>query len=108
MLEPSFPERPEVMINSEHIRYTRADGASSDAHLVSVASSEEFAGVVFIGRETLGRVDLLDAAKQLGVAIIATEAHNPVDALDYLRRNEREMRKRVRPGAALLIQSDSI
>ena len=110
ILEPSFPTRESTFLQTPFVSTQRwREPLATDADLVAAAAKTASSAVVFLGRQALGRPDVLRSAKEHKVTIIATETYNPIDALDYLRDNLGRIGKKVRDRAeALLVQSNRL
>jgi hypothetical protein len=84
------------------------DATASDAEVISIAAASGAAAVVFLGRQALGRPDVIKAGQQGQIAILATETNHPLNAVTYLVRNKGRLRRILpRPGL-FIVQSDDV
>ena len=106
LLEPSFPATQAVTIRTPFLdteRWTQSN--ATDQQLVDAAAATGSAAVVFLGRHALGRREVLLQAQRIQVSVVATEAANPLDAIDYLHDNLGTIRRELSSKAeALLVQ----
>jgi hypothetical protein len=107
--EPSFPTPQLSFLAQPYVTAVRADAKSlTDVALVRKAASLNCNGIVFLGRQALGRRDVIRAVRDEHVCLIATETYNPIDAIDYLRDNMGSIIRLMTVSEALLIQSESV
>lgn len=69
-----------------------AGDAVPDAEVVSAAAGQGCRGVILLGRDSLASSDLRAAAREFGVALIATSTSDPIQAKRCLIKNLRALR----------------
>lgn len=68
--------------------FVRWDGGDvSDAELVRESGDRGFRGVVLWGRDSLQQADLPETAHEVGVALVAVEANDPIVAKQRILKN---------------------
>ena len=78
-------------------------GAVSDAELVRAAAEQGCRGVILLGRDSLAPHGLRAVARELGVALIATSTHDPIQAKHYLLKNLSALRRSLADHDSLLV-----
>lgn len=84
-----------------------ASGAS-DFDLLRRAAEEDYTAVAFLGRETLGRVRLLEDALDLGIGLVVTNSDEPVQASDHFEDQIRKVAEVVGPARVVLILAHGV
>jgi len=112
LLDASFPE-PMSAYSQPGIELERWQGqALSDVELLRVASSEGYDAVVFLGRQTLARTELVSEATRssgsAGSAMVVTHTIDPARAMTHVSSHLRTIRREARSGLILLILSDGV
>ena len=80
------------------------DGADvPDADLVKAAAERGCRGVVLLGRDSLEQSDLRGIGREVGVALVATATHNPVEAKRNVLKNLDALRKELANHECLLV-----
>ena len=82
-------------------RWSGADVADTD--LVRTAAERGCRGVILLGRESLEQPDLRNAAREVGVALIATVTDNPIEAKRRILNNISALRQNLPDHDCLLI-----
>jgi len=85
----------------EFVRWS--DGDISDNELLRVAVEQSARGVVLFDRNSLSQEGLIELADELGVALIAVEANDPIKAKDRLIKNFNEVRRELAVGQFVLV-----
>lgn len=83
-------------------------GDATDAELVRESAIEGYRGVILWGRESLQQSDLQETAEAVGVALIAVEARDPVEAKQRILKNLAAVRKRLQEHDCLLVLSSEV
>lgn len=74
----------------DFVRWT--DSAEQDSELVRYAATKSFRGVIFFDRNSLAQPGLRQLAEELGVALIAVDAPDPIYARERLLHNAERLR----------------
>ena len=70
------------------VEFVRWDGGDvSDVELVRESGDRGFRAVVLWGRDSLRQADLLETAHEVGVALVAVEANDPIVAKQRILKN---------------------
>lgn len=93
---------PEVVL----IRWSL--GASDDAELVREALRQNCRAVVLFERDSLQQPGLRRAAADAGIALVAVEANDPVEAKQRLIRNMRSLREKLSDHDSLLVLASEV
>lgn len=88
------------------VRWAGADAADED--LVRSAAHDGYRGVVVLDRRSLQQPGLRELALELGVALVAIEAEDPVEAKDRLFRNIGGLRRELQSSGIVLVLSDEV
>lgn len=80
----------------------------SDAELICLSGEEGYRGVILWGRESLQQADLRDRAQEAGVALIAVEAGDPIDAKQRILKNLSTLRQSLRDHDCLLVLANEV
>lgn len=110
LLEPSFPAQQSAILQTPFVSTQRwSDPNATDEDLVAAAVTTGSTAVVFLGRQALGRPEVMRRARAEHVSVIATETSNPLDAIDYLHDNLGRLHRELAEGTrALLVQRDRL
>lgn len=108
LLDESFPQHTIALSKGEvHVR--RADtSALADEELIQSAADQGCHGVVFLGEEFASREELLRAAEDLHVTLIAVAQEDPESGNEYLQRNLAALTKIIGTSAAVIIWSNRV
>lgn len=91
------------------VEFQRWDGSDvSDAELVRASEERGCRGVILWGRDSFQQADLRDTAHQTGVALIAVEADNPIDAKQRILKNLPALRRKLAEHDCLLVLSNEV
>ena len=86
------------------VELVRWDGADvPDAALIAAAVERGCRGVVLLGRDSLEQSDLRKVGREVGVALVATATHNPVEAKRHLLENLAALRQELSNQECLLV-----
>lgn len=89
--------------------FQRWDGSDvSDAELVRASGERGCRGVILWGRDSLQQADLRDTAQEAGVALVAVEAGNPIEAKQRILRNLSELRRKLAEHDCLLVLANEV
>jgi hypothetical protein len=93
LVDSHFPATTavEAPTGLELIRWT--GGTAKDEDLVRKAADLRVRGLVLLDRRALQQPGLRELAEQLGVALVAVEAGDPIEAKERLLRNVDHLRK---------------
>jgi len=91
------------------VAFDRWDGPDvSDADLVRASGERGCRGVILWGRNSLQQVDLRDTAQQAGVALVAVEADNPIEAKRRILKNLSALRRKLQDHDCLLVLANEV
>ncbi len=91
------------------VTFDRWDGSAvSDAELVRASAERGCRGVILWGRDSLQQADLRDTAQEAGVALVAVEADNPVEAKQRILRNLPALRRKLADHDCLLVLAGEV
>ena len=86
------------------LRFVRWDQKEQpDMALVRMAAARNYRGVVFFERDSLQQPDLQEKARQAGVALIAVDAEDPIQAKERLINNSSRLRRALADHDCLLV-----
>lgn len=83
-------------------------GGISDAELIGVAAEDGFAGLVLLDRDSLSQADLRSTAQEMGIALIAVAAEDPLEAKQRLLRNLAALRRALLEHDCLLVLANAV
>ncbi|MCY3963115.1 MAG: hypothetical protein OXN79_09440 [bacterium] len=87
----------------------RWDGeAVSDAELVRASGERGCRGVILWGRDSLQQADLQETAQEAGVALVAVEADNPIDAKNRILKNLSALHRTLEDNDRLLVLANEV
>lgn len=78
-------------------------GDKPDSALIRAAANRGYQGVVFYGRDSLEQQELRKIARTVGVALLAVEAADPIDARWRVLHNYSRIRRMLTEHDCLLI-----
>lgn len=91
------------------VEFVRWDGADvSDAELVQVSGQRGYRGLLLWGRESLQQADLRVTAREAGVALVAVEADDPIDAKQRILKNLSAIRRELQDHDCLLVLATEV
>ena len=91
------------------VELVRWEGADvPDADLVREAAERGCRGVVLLGRDSLEQSDLRSVGREVGVALVATATHNPVEAKRHLLENLKALRRELPNNECLLVYAAEV
>ena len=91
------------------VEFQRWDGSDvSDADLVRASEERGCRGVILWGRDSLQQADLRDTAQQAGVALVAVEADNPIEAKQRVLKNLSSLRRKLAEHDCLLVLANEV
>ena len=91
------------------VELVRWDGADvSDAGLVRAAAERGCRGVVLLGRDSLEQSDLRDIGREVGVALVASATHSPIDAKRNILKNLDALRRELTNHECLLVFASEV
>ena len=102
---------PQNLVNevSGGIHLERWDeGEASDIDLVRAAVARGCRGVLLYGRHALDQPGLRREAKQSGIALVAVEAADPIEAKQRILRNEEALRRKLADYDCLLVLAGEV
>jgi len=89
--------------------FDRWDGPdASDAELVRESGERGCRGVILWGRDSLQQADLRGTARDAGVALVAVEADDPVEAKQRILKNLSGLRRKLADHDCLLVLSNEV
>ena len=74
-----------------------------DAALIRTAASRGYRGVLFYGRDSLEQRELREIARKAGVALVAVDADDPIDARGRVLHNFSRIRRMLADHDCLLV-----
>ena len=91
------------------VEFDRWEGDEvSDAGLVRVSGERGYRGVILWGRESLQQADLRATARESGVALVAVEADDPIDAKQRILKNLPALRRELQDHDCLLVLANEV
>ena len=91
------------------IGFHRWDGAEAvDTDLVRAAASRGYRGVVFLDRSSLDQPGLRTVAEQVGVALVAVDAGDPIEAKQRVLRNAPALRRALAEHDCILVLASEV
>ncbi len=88
-------------------RWKKSDG-QNDSDLLYYAAKEGFRGVVFLDRISLEQPGMRQLAKELGIALIAIDASDPIQARERLIRHSARLRRKLGESQFVLILGSEV
>lgn len=106
LVDALFPDsvESEAPPGTEFVRWS--GGGARDEDLVRSAAHDGYRGVVLFDRKSLQQPGLRELSAELGVALIAVEADDPVDAKDRLFHNLDRLRRALQSSGVVLLLSE--
>ncbi|MXW42981.1 MAG: hypothetical protein F4X48_02175 [Acidimicrobiia bacterium] len=103
-----FPQTlsSEAPAEVEFVRWDRSD--VSDAELVRASGERGCRGVIFWGQDSLQQVDLREIAQEIGVALVAVEADDPIDAKQRILKNLSRLRRKLDEYDCLIVLANEV
>ncbi|MCY3947962.1 MAG: hypothetical protein OXF61_02035 [Acidimicrobiaceae bacterium] len=83
-------------------------GGVSDAELIRAAAEDGFAGLVLLDRDSLSQVALRTTAREVGIALIAIAAEDPLEAKQRLLRNLAPLRRALLEHDCLVVLANAV
>ena len=80
----------------------------ADADLVRDAGDRGYRGVILWGGESLQQADLRVTARDSGVALVAVEADDPIDAKQRILKNLSALRRKLADHDCLLVLANEV
>ena len=91
------------------VEFERWDGPDvSDAELVRASGERGCRGVILWGRDSLQQADLRETARKAGVALVAVEAGDPIDAKQRILKNLSALRRKLADHDCLLVLANEV
>jgi hypothetical protein len=107
LLDASFPE-PSTTYAPAGVRLERWQGGVSDVDLLRSASTDGYDGVIFLGKQTLARSELLTEVIHSSCGMIVTYTQDPTRAMTNFLSHLRTIQMELRPGHVLLVLADGV
>lgn len=86
------------------IELDRWDGAdAADAELVRSAADGGYRAVIFLDRSSLDQPGLREAAREVGLALVAVDTNSPIEAKQRILRNVQSLRRNLADHDCLLV-----
>ena len=85
----------------EFVRW--AGGEANDATLIRTAANQECSAVLLYGRDSLAQPELRTTASEVGVALVAVDAQDPIEAKGRILGNFGRLRKMLTDHDCLLV-----
>ena len=87
----------------------RWDGADEvDTELVRAAANRGYRGVIFFEQSSLEQPGLRQAAAEVGVALVAVKAEDPIEAKQRILRNMRSLCQALHAHDCILVLSNEV
>ncbi|MCY3805929.1 MAG: hypothetical protein OXG55_09380 [bacterium] len=87
----------------------RWDGAdAADTELVRSAAGSGYRAVIFLDRSSLDQPGLRTTAEEVGVALVAVDADDPIEAKQRILRNAPSLRRKLADYDCLLILAGEV
>ena len=80
----------------------------SDTDLIRTAAADGFAGIVMLDRDSLSQAALRTTAREVGIALIAIAAKDPLEAKQRLLRNLASLRRVLLENDCILVLANAV
>ena len=91
------------------IEYIRWEGADDeDEQLVRAAAKRGYRGVIFFDRNSLAQPGLVCLAEELGVALVAVDADDPIEAKERILLHTAQLRRKLADSNFVLILASEV
>ena len=108
LLDESFPEHA-VALSKDDVEIRRVESSIlTDEELIKSAGEQGCHAVVFLGEEFASRDELIAAAEEAHVTLVAVAQEDPETGRDYVRRNLTALRKALGTAPALIVWSSRV
>lgn len=91
------------------VEFDRWEGDDvSDADLVRISGERGYRSLILWGRESLQQADLWSTARESGVALVAVEADDPIDAKQRILKNLPAIRRELQDHDCILVLANEV
>jgi len=91
------------------VAFDRWDGPDvTDTEFVRESGARGCRGVILWGRDSLQQADLRETARATGVALVAVEADNPIDAKQRILKNLPALRRKLDDHDCLIVLANEV
>ena len=81
---------------------------AADTELVRSAADNGYRGVIFLDRSSLNQPGLRTTAEEAGVALVAVDAGDPIEAKQRILSNARSLRRKLADHDCLLVLAGEV
>ena len=84
------------------------EGDKNDVEIIQATASRGYRGFVFLGRDSLFQLGVREAAEERGVALVAVDARDPIEAKQRILNNLSNLQSALAGHDCVLIMASSV